>query len=171
MTIKKFLPVLLIIVGLFGLIPYNAQNDKKEITIQTLSQTHVNYKDVESYTQFIKQLSREAQETEKQRRLSNTKIELEKIAKTKAKAEEEARIAQEAEEEVSVAQEVAVASEPAYTEPIVTEVVQQAAPPYKRVQMVSTLMVDISILLGSLVLDKFQQTPTSIDGQQIPVTI
>uniref|UniRef100_UPI0035A0402A hypothetical protein n=1 Tax=Jeotgalibaca porci TaxID=1868793 RepID=UPI0035A0402A len=92
MTIKKFLPVLLIIVGLFGLIPYNAQNDKKEITIQTLSQTHVNYKDVETYTQFIEQLSSEAQETEKQRRLSNTKIELEKIAK--AKSEEEKKVAE-----------------------------------------------------------------------------
>ncbi|WP_373816980.1 hypothetical protein [Jeotgalibaca porci] len=167
MTIKKFLPVLLIIVGLFGLIPYNAQNDKKEITIQTLSQTHVNYKDVETYTQFIEQLSSEAQETEKQRRLSNTKIELEKIAKAKAEeekkvaeakkaeeakkakqaeeeriakeiAEEEARVAQEAEEaavaavvaqeEASVAQEVAAASEPANTQPVVTEDVQQAAP-------------------------------------------
>lgn len=105
MTIKKFLPVLLIIVGLFGLIPYNAQNDKKEITIQTLSQTHVNYKDVETYTQFIEQLSSEAQE-----------------------AEEAAVAAVVAQEEASVAQEVAVASEPAYTEPIVTEVVQQAAP-------------------------------------------
>ena len=147
MTIKKFLPVLLIIVGLFGLIPYNAQNDKKEITIQTLSQTHVNYKDVETYTQFIEQLSSEAQETEKQRRLSNTKIELEKIAKAKAEEEkkvaeakkaeeakkakqaEEERIAKEiAEEEARVAQEVAAASEPANTQPVVTEVVQQAAP-------------------------------------------
>lgn len=147
MATKKFLPVLIIIIGLLGLIPYNAQKDNTEVTIQTLSQTHVNYKDVESYTQFIEQLSREAQETEKQRRLSNTKIELKKIAKARAEEEkkvaeakkaEEARIAQEAEEaavaavvaeeEVSVAQEVAVASEPAYTEPIVTEVVQQAAP-------------------------------------------
>lgn len=138
MTIKKFLPVLLIIVGLFGLIPYNAQNDKKEITIQTLSQTHVNYKDVETYTQFIEQLSSEAQETEKQRRLSNTKIELEKVAKAKAEEEKKVAEAKEAEEaavaavvaqeEASVAQEVAAASEPANTQPVVTEVVQQAAP-------------------------------------------
>lgn len=146
---KKFQPVLLIIVGLLGLlglIPYNAQNDEKEVTIQTLSQTHVNYKGAESYTQFIEQLSREAQEAEKYRRLSNKKIELEKMAKAeeakqaklveeeriaKEIAEEEARVAQEAaaaQEETTVAQEDEVVSEPVYTEPVVTEVVQQEVP-------------------------------------------
>lgn len=146
MATKKFQPVLLIIVGLLGLIHYNAQNDEKEVTIQTLSQTHVNYKDAESYTQFIEQLSREAQEAEKYRRLSNKKIELEKMAKAeeakqaklveeeriaKEIAEEEARVAQEAavaQEETTVAQEDEVVSEPVYTEPVVTEVVQQEVP-------------------------------------------
>lgn len=98
MATKKFLPVLIIIIGLLGLIPYNAQKDNTEVTIQTLSQIHVNYKDVESYTQFIEQLSREAQETEKQRRLSNTKIELKKIAKARAEEEKKVAEAKKAEE-------------------------------------------------------------------------
>ena len=155
---KKFLPVLLMIVGLIGWIPYNAQKDNSEVTIQTLSETHVNYKDAEEHALLLEKLSQEAQESEKQRRLNDTKAENEEIAKAKAaeakiiaeaqkaeeakKAEEE-RIAQEVAEEearaaekveeaavtaVSVAQEVAVVSEPAYTEPVVNEVVEQAAP-------------------------------------------
>ena len=158
---KKFLPVLLIIVGLVGWIPYNAQKDNSEVTIQTLSETHVNYKDAEEHALLLEKLSQEAQESEKQRRLNETKAENKEIAKAKAEevkiiaeaqkaeeakkaeeeriaqevAEEEARAAEEVEEAaatavtaVSVAQEVAVVSEPAYTEPVVNEVVEQAAP-------------------------------------------
>ena len=53
--------------------------------------------------------------------------EIAKAKATEAKIIAEAEEAKKAEEERS-AQEVAVASEPAYTEPVVNEVVEQAAP-------------------------------------------
>lgn len=145
---KKFLPVLLIIVGLIGWIPYNAQKDNSEVTIQTLSETHVNYKDAEEHALLLEKLSQEARESEKQRRLTETKAELKEIAKAKAeeakkiaeaqkaeeakKAEEE-RIAQEvAEEEARVAEEAAVAAvtEEAATAISVAQVAVASEPAY-----------------------------------------
>lgn len=145
MITKKFLPVLLIFVGLVGWIPYKVKENKSNVTIETLSETHVNYKDAEAYTQFITQLSQEAQETEKTRRLTNKKIENEKIAKAKAEeskkaaekeklakqaAEEEARLAKEAEEAAEAARLAAIAEEKANsyteTEELAAEVSQPA---------------------------------------------
>lgn len=135
MTTKKILPVLLIIAGLIGWVPYNAQNeDNTEITRQTLSETHVNYNDAEAYTQFIENISQKAKENEKSRRLEETKIELEKIAQAKAeeakkqaeakKAEEE-RIAQAEAEAARIASETAatetVADETSYDEGTITD--------------------------------------------------
>lgn len=54
------------IVGLIGWIPYNAQKDNSEVTIQSLSETHVNYKDAEEHALLLEELSQEAQVSEKQ---------------------------------------------------------------------------------------------------------
>lgn len=113
------------IVGLIGWIPYNAQKDNSEVTIQSLSETHVNYKDAEEHALLLEELSQEAPKKllSQANRLTQNLLSMKLLNRQLL---------------------------------------------YKRVQMVSTLMVDISILHGSLVLDKFQQTPMSIDGQTDP---
>ena len=116
------------IVGLIGWIPYNAQKDNSEVTIQSLSETHVNYKDAEEHALLLEELSQEAPKKllSQANRLTQNLLSMKLLNRQLL---------------------------------------------YKRVQMVSTLMVDISILHGSLVLDKFQQIRISIVGQQIQVII